>query len=238
MSWRRPRALRYASTHARTCRPATDRLNSGVMHLGEIMEILFDQKTMIPLLLGAALALLGGMITQFIFWRAYLAHSKDALLSAFRAELRIVRGNLGSHLAGYRDSLRANNPPTPTVFSFQTPIFNANAGHLGQLRDADLVEHIVEVYSSMQSLSEEADLYKGVANATIDLNDLNSVHLSATTTHVQVMKLHNRLINVLPDGKISLDETEVESRALSAENAKLLEAGQIRVILGRSWHDA
>src|SRR5687768_14414754 len=111
------------------------------------MDVLLDQKTMIPLLLGAALALLGGIITQLIFWRASLSHSRDALLTAFLAELKIIRENLGSSVAGYRESLQANNPPTPTVFVTPTPIFNANAGHLGQLRDTDLVEHLVEVYS-------------------------------------------------------------------------------------------
>jgi hypothetical protein len=202
------------------------------------MEVLFDQKTIAPLLLGAALALLGGVITQFIFWRVSLAHSKNALLSAFRAELRTIRGNLGSSLAGYRDSLRANDPPTPTVFLQPTPVFNANAGHLGQLRDPDFVEHIVGVYSSLNSLSEQAALYKGVANSAINPDELNAVHLAATTTHVQVMKLHNRLTNVPPNGKINLDHAEVESREHFAEHVKLLEAGQIGVILGKRWHGA
>jgi hypothetical protein len=202
------------------------------------MEVLLDQKTIAPLLLGAVLALLGGVITQFTFWRVSLNHSKNALLSALRAELRIIRGNLGSSLAGYRNSLRANDPPTPTVFSQPTPVFNANAGHLGQLRDPDLVEHIVEVYNSLQALAEQAALYKGVANFAINPDELNSVHLSATTTHVQVIKLHNRLTNVPPTGKINLDSTEVESREHFAEHVRLLEAGQIEVILGKRWHGA
>jgi hypothetical protein len=202
------------------------------------MEVLLDQKTMIPLLLGAVLALLGGVITQLIFWHVSLTHNKDALITAFRAELRIIRDNMGSAIAGYRDSLRQNDPPTPTVFALPTPVFSSNAGHLGQLRDTDLVEQIVEVYSSLQALSEQAVLYKGIENSAISLSDLNSVHLSATTTHVQVMKLHNRLTNVPPNGKINLDDIEVESRDHFASNAKLLEAGQIRVILAKQWHDA
>ena len=202
------------------------------------MEVLLDTKTIIPLLLGAALALFGGVVTQFIFWRVSLSYSKDALLTAFRAELRVIRGNLSSDLAGYRDSLRINDPPTPTVFSLPTPVFSANAGHLGQLRDNDLVEHIVEVYNSIQSLSEQAMLYKGINNSALNLRDLNSIHLAATTTHVQVMKLHNRLTNVPLNGKINLDDTEVESRKYFTDDVKLLEAGQIRTILDRTWHDA
>lgn len=202
------------------------------------MEVLLDQKTMIPLLLGAALALLGGVVTQLIFWCASLAHNKNALLTAFRAELRIIRDDIGSSLAGYRDSLRQNDPPTPAVFALPTPIFSSNAGHLGQLRDTDLVEHIVEVYSSLQALSEQAVLYKGIPNSNISLSDLNSIHLDATTTHVAVMKLHNRLTNVPLNGQINLNDTEIESRKHLAENAKLIEAGEIRVILTREWHDA
>nr|CAS02920.1 putative integron gene cassette protein [uncultured bacterium] len=202
------------------------------------MEVLLDQKTIAPLLLGAALALLGGVFTQSIFWHAYLAHSKNALLSAFRAELRIIRGTLGSSLAGYRNSLRAGDPPTPTVFSQPTPVFGANAGHLGQLRDPDLIEHIVEVYSSLQSLSEQASLYKGAENSAVNPRDLNAMHLSATIAHVQIMKLHNRLTKIPSTGKINLDQIEVESQEHFAEHAKLLEAGQIDVILSKRWHDA
>jgi len=202
------------------------------------MEVLLDQKTMTPLLLGAALALLGGMLTQFIFLRIALANAKSALLSAFRAELGVIRGNLGSSIAGYRESLRANDSPTPTVFSLPTPIFSANAGSLGQLRDNDLVEHIAEVYNSLQDLAEQAAMYKGVLNSSIELRDLNSVHLSATITHVQVMKLHNRLTNVSANGKINLDDTEIESRTKFAEDAKLVGDGKMLVVLARQWHDA
>lgn len=202
------------------------------------MEVLLDPKTVAPLLLGAALALIGGFVTQLIFWRLSLRHSKNTLLTAFRAELGVIRGSLGSEIAGYRDSLRINEPPTPTAFSRPTPIFTANAGHLGQLRDDDLVGHIVEVYNSVQALSEQAMLYKGIENSSLDLQDLNSIHLTATTTHVQVMKLHNRLTDVRPEGKINLDETEAESRKYFADHFKLLEAGQIHTILNRTWHDA
>jgi hypothetical protein len=202
------------------------------------MEVLLDQVTTMPILLGAALALIGGMITQFIFLRVSLSHTKKALLSAFRAELRIIRDNMGASLGGYRKSLELGELPAPTVFAIPTPVFDANAGQLGQLRDIDFVEHIVEVYNSVQSLAEQAKVYKVTASSEISQQDLNSIHLYATVTHVQVMKLHNRLTKVSPNGKINLDETEVESRKLSAEHAALLDAGQINRILNKRWGDA
>ncbi len=201
------------------------------------MEVLLDQKTTLPLLLGAALALLGGVLTQFIFWRVSLSHSRRALLSAFRAELKVIRENLGTSLAGYRLSLRDADPPTPTTFVIPTPIFSANAGHLGQLRDSDLVEHVAEVYGSVASLSEQARVYSGVANATILLRQLNAMHLTATTTHVQVMKLHNRLLRVPPDAEMNLDDVEIESRKVLKDYSKLAEEGKIVSALERPWPD-
>lgn len=199
------------------------------------MDVLLDQKTMVPLLLGAALALLGGIITQLIFWRASLSHNKTALLTAFRAELKVIRGNLGSSIAGYRESLQANDPPTPTVFVTSTPVFDANAGNLGQLKDTDLVEHIVEVYSGLHALSELACLFKNITNTSILLSDFNSVHLSATTAHLQVMNLHNRLTGIGKD-KESFDYVELDTRKHFAENTSLLQAGKISVILAKRWH--
>jgi hypothetical protein len=189
-------------------------------------------------IVGAILALLGGVVTQFLFWRASLSHTKNSLLAAFRAELKVIRENIGTSLNGYRDSLRKNTPPTPTAFSMQTPVFNANAGHLGQLRDIDLVEHIVEVYNGLQQLAEQASQYKGTSNGVIKLDELNSIHMSATTAHVMVMKLHNRLTDVPPNGKINKDDIEVQSSKYLEEYKGLLEAGKIDVILKRTWHDA
>jgi hypothetical protein len=202
------------------------------------MEVFTDQRTMIPILFGALLALFGGVLTQLIFWRISLAHSKEMLISAFRAELKNIRGTLGATLAGYRDSLRANDPPDPTVFSLPTPVFNASVGNLGQLRDADLVEHIVGFYSGLLSLSEEACRYQGIANAEIKPRDLNYVHLSATTVHVQVMDLHDRLNNIRAEARLPISDAEVESRTLFTQHAKLLEADGLSVILDQSWYEA
>ena len=202
------------------------------------MDVLLDQKTVVPLLVGAVLALLGGVITQFIFWRASLSNASEALLSAFRAELRVIRGNLSSSLAGYRLSLRENDPPTPSVFALPTPVFNANAGQLGQLRDNDLVEHIVEVYGCLQALSEQASLYKGISGAAIALRELNGVHIDATAAHISVMKLHNRLAGAPSASQVNLDASEIESREHFAEHVKLLDAGQIGVAYNKKWSDA
>lgn len=212
--------------------------NHLIRHMGDIMEILLDNQTMVPLLVGALLALLGGVVTQFLFWRTSLSHTKNSLHAAFRAELKVIRENIGSSLAGYRDSLRNNIPPTPTVFSMQIPVFNANAGHLGQLRDIDLIEHIVEVYNSLQQLVEQASIHKGTSNEVIKLDELNSVHMSATIAHVMVIKLHNRLTAVPANGTINKDNIEIQSRKYLEEYKGLLEAGKIDVILKRTWSDA
>jgi hypothetical protein len=202
------------------------------------MEIFFDPKTIIPLLIGAALALLGGFFTQFVFWRIGLKHSRDILLIALRAELRVLRDNIGTSLKGYRLSFLNSMTPKPNVFAAPSPVFDANAGNLGQIRDNDLVEHIVEVYSSLHDLRERSASFSGVPNTSIELRDLNEIHMFATATHVQVMKLHNRLLEVPPDGQINQNNTEAESRKLLEEFQNHLDSGNINAILNKRWGDA
>lgn len=201
------------------------------------MEILLDQKTIIPLLIGAALALLGGIITQFISWRISLSHAKEVLIIAFRAELKIIRENIGTSLSGYRLSLLDGTTPRPNVFATQTPVFNANAGHLGQLRDSDLVEHIVEVYSTLHGLTERSASFSNIPSAAIELRDLNEIHMGASITHVQVMNLHNRLTGVPTGGQTNLNDSEVESREHLLDIDRHLKCGEIDVILNKRWCD-
>ena len=122
------------------------------------MEVLQDLKIMIPVLLGAVLALLGGTVTHFIFWLASVNHNRNALRLGLAAELKVVREELGSALSTYRTSIRNNSSPTPVDFVFPTPIFDANAGNLGHLRGPGLVSYMVGTYSSIRLLSEKARL--------------------------------------------------------------------------------
>lgn len=202
------------------------------------MEILLDAKTIVPLLFGAALALFGGIVTQLAFWLLSLRHTRKTLETAFRAELKVIRENLGSTLAGYRDSLRANNPPKISVFSFPSPVFDSNAGNLGQLHDKDFVEHIVEVYSAIHALRSQSDALSNSTKDSLELCDYNEMHIDATTTHVQVIKLHNRLLGITAPDRINVDETEVESRTLMKEIHDLVSNGNINQALQKPWADA
>jgi len=190
------------------------------------------------LLVGAAFAMTGGFIAQFVVWAISLKHTKEALRIALRAELKSIRENLGTELQGYRDSLRMSDPPTPTVFARHMPIFLANASNLGQLRDNDLVEQIVEVYSGLQDLTDRANQYKNVSNASIGHSQLNEIQFSATAAHVSVMKLHNTMCNVPQKGKLSRDNTEVESRRLLAEIRDLHLQGKMSDAWEKVWTDS
>lgn len=202
------------------------------------MEILLDAKTIVPLLFGAALALIGGVVTQLAFWLLSLRHTRKTLETALRAELKVIRERLGSTLAGYRDSLRANDPPKISVFSFPSPVFDSNAGNLGQLHNKDFVEHVVEVYSAIHALRCLSDAHSNSTKDSLELRDYNEMHMDATTTHVQVIKLHNRFLGITALNGINVDETEVESREFVKELNDLVSNGNFGQALQKSWAGA
>lgn len=205
---------------------------------GETVNALLNSATMMPVLVGAALALLGGLITQALFLWFGLRHTRNVLTIALRSELKVLREHLGSSLNGLRLSLRQNETPRPNVFAVPTPVFDANAGSLGHIREADLVEHVVEVYNSLHELRALSDSFSGIPNEKLELRDLNEIHIFATISHVLVMKLHNRLLNVSPNGAINQNDTEAESRVLLVEIEKHLANGDVHALLSKVWSNA
>jgi hypothetical protein len=192
------------------------------------------------LAVGALLAMLGGMATQLVVRWVSRRDAKQALITALTAEILCARESLSASLSGFRDSLRASNPPTPTTFSTPTIIYYANAGRLGDLRDYDLIEHIVDVYSSINDLCNESLRYQGIANSAVELSQLNAIHMDATVTHVKAIKLHTRLSKLSSGGDRSpmLLDIEAESKELSERYHSQIEAGNIHEILEHEWSDA
>ena len=191
-----------------------------------------------PVLVGAALALFGGLTTQAIFLWFGLRHTRNVLTVALRSELRVLRGNLGSSLDGLRLSLRQNESPRPNVFSVPTPVFDANAGSLGHIRDPDLVEYVVEVYDRLHELRALSASFRSIPNERLELRDLNEIHMFATISHVMVVKLHNRLLDISSNGAINQNNTEVESRALLVEIEKHLANDDVHTLLSKVWSNA
>lgn len=189
------------------------------------------EEKVVPVLIGGALTLVGGLVSQGLFLWLNRRHERATLLVALRSELKLTRENIGANVQGFRDSLRSGEAPSADVFILTTPIFDANAGRLGQLQDLDLVEQIVETYDSLKSLAGRASLLK-----RLTLRDQNEIHMSATISHLQVMKLHNRLHGLtLP---VNQSETEKETRKFVDELVRDLASGKISEILSRVWTDA
>jgi hypothetical protein len=175
-----------------------------------------------PILIGAALSMFGGLITQGIFIWLNRRHERNTLFVAIKTELKTLRENLGGRLRGLRDTLHRQEVYRLEDFVLPMPIFDANAGKLGQLGDIDLIEHVVEVYDNLYALSSRAKFFERIPNERIDLRDLNEIHLSATTSHLMVMKLHNRLLGVPKSEQLNQDETEKETRMLVSKYQQLL----------------
>ena len=189
------------------------------------------------LVFGALLAMFGGMTTNLVKGWLSRRDAKTVLISALTAELLCARESLSASLAGFRDSMRKGDPPTPTTFSYSTIIYRSNASQLGQLRDYSLIEHVVDVYSSLDDLSNEADRYRGIPNSQIPLDEFNAVHMQATITHFKVIKLHEKLSAGKHEPPLLLD-IEEDSKILFSDYHSKLQAGQIDLILSHEWSDA
>lgn len=183
----------------------------------------------------AALTLAASVIAQAIFWAVTLRHRRQTIVAALRAELKVLRGTISSDVEGYRASLRKGDPPTPTVFAYPTSVFDSAVGNLGQVRDDDLVEHIVETYTMIKSLSEDANAYRNIGNADISLSELNEVYLSAVSTQVSILKLHNRLKGQ-PYSDVD-DDSESETLRDLAKHGDELQTEGIHRLLDRKWSE-
>lgn len=167
------------------------------------------------LLFGAALAASGGLITQLILNSKTKKDAKKALLVGITSELQVMRQDFITHIVGVRVSLRDDEQlPRPDDFSASTVVFDANAGSLGQLGDPDLVEHLVQVYSTVHHLKDEANRFRSTPNNLLQRYDVEVYHSTATTTHLGVMKLHNTLSRGKDSGPHNIHDTEEETREL------------------------
>ena len=189
------------------------------------------------LVFGALLAMFGGMATNLVMRCISRRDAKNVLISALTAELFCARESLSASLAGFRESMKKGDPPTPTTFTYPTIIYRSNASQLGQLRDYSLIEHVVDVYSSLDDLSRESEKYKGIPNGDIPLDQFNAIHMEATITHVKVIKLHEKLSAGKHEPPLLLD-IEATSKDFFKDYHSKLEAGQINLILGKKWSDA
>jgi hypothetical protein len=191
------------------------------------------KEKVVPILIGGALTLVGGLISQALFLWLNRRHERATLLVALRSELKLMRENIGTDVQGFRDSLRFKQTPRPEVFILTTPIFDANAGRLGQLKDLVQIESLVYVFDSLKRLGERARFFEKISNGRLELRDLNEIHLYATFLHLDVMKLHNRLKGVTLSEDLS--ETEKETRKFVEE---FQVSGKLDEILSRVWTDA
>ena len=184
-----------------------------------------------PTLIGAGVALVGGLLSQSIFLVVARKHEHNVLLAALRAELRVLREDLGASVGGFRESLRKGEWPTPSAFIIATPVFDANVGSLGRLRDLDLVDQIVETYTTVKSATEDANRMRELSVRL--LADFNDMHLRATFAHLLVMKLHNRLLgHVSP---VSQTTTEAETRAFVAKLPEPMNATAMGTLRDHRW---
>lgn len=200
-----------------------------------ILEAFSDPKILAPLIIAAILALLGGIVIQTISRRASLKHQRNALLTAFFAELSVIRADLASSLSSYRRDLKAQRSPQPGDFLLGTPIFESNATNLGQLRDTGLVQYLVTTYSSIHTLSEKAKIYREIDTSDLPRYYFNNIHSYATSTHVQVIKLHKSLGRRLGITDDNVHASEKESFEIMKRDSALLDAGRYEVIMERDW---
>ena len=202
------------------------------------MDVLLDPKIIGPVLFGAVLAFIGGAITQILLWRMSVKYNRDVLLIGLTAELKMVRDSLRSSLATYRSALKCNHLPEPIDFVFSTPTFNANAGNLGNIRNLGLVSYIVTTFDSIHMLSEKARLFYSIDTAALPNFAFNNIHIYATATHIQVIKLHNSLLKAQNFATPPPNDCEVESLDIFNRDATLIDSGQLQVVMQRKWGDA
>ena len=159
-------------------------------------------------------------IAIFVPWSIHRREARertDALLVALTSELKVMRDDFNIHISVLRKSMQSQSDKRlvrPDDFSASTVVFDANAGSLGQLGDADLVENLVEIYSQVHQLRDTANRYSAVPNDFIERNDVQQHHYSATAMQIGVMQLHNRLKHGKDTGPRSIHDTEEETRKL------------------------
>ena len=179
------------------------------------------------LIVGAALAATGGLGAQLIVNFKTKTDQKKALLVGLTSELKVMRKDLDTHIGGIRQTFQKEKQlPRPDALSVSTVVFDANAGALGKLGDPDLVEHLVEVYSTIHHLRDEANWFKAFPNSSLDRPTIEFYHFQATSAQLSVMKLHNRLSRGKDTGPHNIHDSEKETREFMRVLSKRIDCDQ------------
>ncbi len=188
-----------------------------------------------PVIVGAALAVAGGLLTQALFLWSSRCHTKKVLLIALKAELKLLREQIGSSITGICKASNNDERPKLDVFSLATPVFDANAEHLGNIQDPDLVEQIVEVYGTVYEIREKSRLFSNLPNESSNDRFVAEILLSSIPLHVQAVKLHGRLVKVIGSIEAPLTKDEVEINRLFKIMQDLHKKGEIDELLETTW---
>ena len=70
------------------------------------------EEKVVPVLIGGALTLVGGLVSQGLFLWLNRRHERATLLVALRSELKLTRENIGANVQGFCDSLRSGEAPS------------------------------------------------------------------------------------------------------------------------------
>ncbi len=114
-----------------------------------------------------------------------------------------------------RKDLKNDSQTRPDGLEFSLLIFTANAGSLGLFGDGDFVDHLVETYSSLNSLITHSHSFQRFTNDQISREQVCEYHVFATSVHLQVIKLHKRLLSELKRSPPSENEAEKTTRKLA-----------------------
>jgi len=174
------------------------------------------------LLVGLFLGVVATLVTNFIWDLVKENQKKGVLLVGLASEVKVIREDLSTHLMGMRDDLKNNLNPRPDGFLTSPVIFTANAGTLGLFGDCDFVDHLVETYSSLNSLVNQSHFFERFTNDQISRELICENHVFATSVHLQVINLHKRLLSELKRSPRSENTTEITTRALVTQHQKLL----------------
>jgi len=174
------------------------------------------------LIIAAAVGSLFTLITEKIWDIGKETQKKGALLIGLASEVKVIREDLSTHLMGMREDLKNDLNPRPDDLEVSPLIFTANAGNLGLFDNSDFVDHLVETYSSLNSLINQSHFFKRFPNDQISRDLICEYHVFATSVHLQVINLHKRILSELKRIPQSENETEKTTRALIHQHQKLL----------------
>lgn len=181
-----------------------------------------DEVQISQMMLGVGLGSFATLTTNFIWNFVKENQKKGVLLVGLTSEIKVIREDFSTHLMGMRDDLNNDLNPRPDDLEISRLIFTANAGNLGLFGNSDFVDHLVETYSSLNSLINQSHFFKRFTNDQISRDLICEYHVVATSVHLKVLKLHKRLLSELKRIPQLENETEITTRALVSQHQKFL----------------